>query len=104
MAETGPPAIEIASRPGGIEFTVKVVPGASRTCVAGVWGTALKVTVAAPPEGGKANDAVIELLASVLGVRRADVSILAGHGRPVKRIAALNVTAAAARQRLTTHT
>ena len=43
-------AVEITLGVGGVELTVKVVPGASRTRVAGVWGTALKLAVAAPPE------------------------------------------------------
>ena len=47
---------------------MKVVPGASRTRLAGQLGDALKVAVAAPPEAGKANAALIELLAQVFAV------------------------------------
>ena len=84
----------------GIELTVKVVPGASQTRVAGVWGTALKLAVSAPAEGGKANAAVIELLAGVLGVRKTEVSIIRGHTGPLKTVAVAKLTADAARQRL----
>jgi len=38
------------------------------------------VRVAAPPEGGRANEAVRDLLSSVLAVSRADVEIVAGAG------------------------
>ncbi len=93
-------AVEITLGAGGVELTVKVVPGASRTRVAGVWGSALKLAVAAPPEGGQANGAVIALLAAVLGVKRGDVAILSGHGRPVKRVAVSGLDAAEVRVRL----
>jgi uncharacterized protein YggU (UPF0235/DUF167 family) len=93
-------AVEIAQGAGRIELTVKVVPGASRTRVAGVWGSALKLAVAAPPEGGQANAAVVGLLAAVLGVKQGAVAILSGHGRPVKRVAVSGLDAAKARVRL----
>ena len=47
---------------------VKVVPGAARSEVAGRLGAAVKVRVAAPPEGGQANRAVCALLAERLGL------------------------------------
>jgi uncharacterized protein (TIGR00251 family) len=57
-----------------------VSPGAARAAVVGRQGAAWKVRVAAPPEGGKANDAVVRLLAETLGVPRRDVAIVSGHG------------------------
>jgi uncharacterized protein len=65
---------------------VKVVPGASRTRVAGRLGDAWKIAVAKPPAGGQANAAVIELLAGLLGVSRSAVVIAAGHTNPRKTI------------------
>ena len=67
---------------GGLELAVKVVPGASRTEVIGPLGNRLKVRVAAPPEGGRANRALVEVLARWLGVR--DVEIIAGHSSAEK--------------------
>lgn len=93
-------AVELTPRPAGIEFTVKVVPGASQTRVGGAWGTALKLAVAAPAEGGKANAAIVKLLAAVFGVKKADVSILGGHSAPLKTIAVAGLTVAQARARL----
>jgi len=93
-------AVEIGQATGGVEFGVKVVPGASRTRVVGVWDKAIKIAVSAPPEAGQANAAVIKLLAGVLDVKRADVSIVSGHGRPTKRIAVRALTAVVMRERL----
>ncbi len=92
--------VEIQSCPGGIEFSVKVVPGASRTRLSGTWGEALKVAVAAPPEGGQANEAVIALLAEHFGVSRRAVTLVSGQHRPVKRVRILGLSAAAARGKL----
>ncbi len=92
--------LEIVSIEGGIEIAVKVVPGASRTKVVGTWGTALKVAVAAPPEGGKANAAVAKLLASFLGVRKGDVTIIAGFGQALKRVAVAGLSVEQVRERV----
>jgi uncharacterized protein len=43
-------------------------------------GDAWKVRVGAAPERGRANDALIDLLAERLSVPRRDVRIVAGHG------------------------
>ena len=53
--------------PSGWEIRVKAVPGSSRSRIAGVLGDRLKIQVAAPPEDGKANKAVAEVLAQWLG-------------------------------------
>lgn len=55
--------------PEGTELDVWVVPGASRTEITGVHDGAVRIRVAAPPEGGKANDAVRRLLAKTAGCR-----------------------------------
>lgn len=65
---------------------VKVVPGASKTRIVGRYGDAIKIQVAAPPEGGKANDAVIKLIADTLGIRRQQVQLVRGHAQARKTI------------------
>jgi uncharacterized protein (TIGR00251 family) len=67
---------------GGYEIRLKVVPGASRSEVVGPLGNRLKVRVAAPAEGGKANRAVVRLILEWLGARR--VTIVAGHASAEK--------------------
>jgi uncharacterized protein (TIGR00251 family) len=70
----------------GVSFALKVVPGASRDAIAGPYGDGLKVRVAAPPEAGAANDAVVRLLAATLGVPMAQVRITRGHTSPRKQV------------------
>ena len=43
-------------------------------------GAAWKVRVAAPPEDGRANEAVVALLAETLDVPRRNISLVSGHG------------------------
>lgn len=67
-----------------MRLSVKVVPGASRDRVIGWLGERLKVSVAAPPERGKANQAVLDLLGRTLGLPRSAVRIVRGESRPEK--------------------
>ena len=59
---------------------LRVAPGASAPGVVGRHGDAWKVRVAAAPERGKANDAVVELLATTLDVPRSSVTLVSGGG------------------------
>ena len=69
---------------GTILLRVKAVPGASRDSIAGVLGDRLKIRVAAPPEGGKANTAIQRLLADTLGVPARSVVLISGPASTMK--------------------
>jgi uncharacterized protein len=71
---------------------LRVVPGATRPGVVGRHGDAWKVRVAAPPEAGKANEAVLALLAEALGVRRRDLEIASGRSSRDKTVALSGLT------------
>jgi len=66
----------------GMLMRLKVIPGASHSQIVGIHGDRLKVKVAAPPEQGKANRAVVELLKQWLGTNA--VEIIAGQGHAEK--------------------
>jgi uncharacterized protein YggU (UPF0235/DUF167 family) len=59
---------------------LRVIPGSTRPGIVGRHGEAWKVRVAAAPERGRANEAVLDLLAEALDVPRRHVRLIAGHG------------------------
>ena len=61
-----------------VVLSVHVQPGAGRSGVVGRHGAALKVRVAAAPEGGRANTASADLLAETFGLESAQVELVSG--------------------------
>ena len=60
-------------------LTLHIQPGARRTEVAGVYGKALKIKLAAEPVDGKANTALVEFLAGCFGVSRQHIELKQGE-------------------------
>ena len=85
---------------GTIVLRVHVQPGAGRTAIHGRHGEALKVSVGAPPQGGRANDAVAKLLAEVFGLKAAAVSIVGGETNRAKRFLLAGLDEEAVRESL----
>ena len=88
----------LSEHPDGILIDVWVVPGASRNEVTGLHDGALRVRVAAPPEGGKANRAAAAAIAGFFAVRRARV--VGGATSRRKQILVEGTGIAAAAERL----
>ncbi len=63
-----------------------VQPGAGRAAVAGRRGDALHVRVAPPPVDGRANAALLALIASLFDRPRAAVSLVGGERSRLKRV------------------
>ena len=79
---------------------LRVVPGTTHPGVVGRYGDAWKVRVTAPPEGGKANEAVLTLLAAALHVPRTDLEVTSGRASRDKVVTLAGVTTEAADARL----
>lgn len=86
-----------AAQPAVI-LRLAVQPGAGRSSVVGTRGDALAVRVAPPPLEGRANEAVVELVAEVFGVGRGDVELVSGEKNRQKRVRVRGVDADAARR------
>jgi hypothetical protein len=76
-------------------LSVRVQPRARSNALAGLRDGVAIVRVTAPPLDGRANDAVCELLAAVLGVRRSSLSIVRGERSRDKVVAIDGVDQAA---------
>jgi uncharacterized protein len=79
---------------------LRVIPGSPRACVVGRHGEAWKLRVTAPPERGKANKAVLDLLAEALAVEPAELRLVAGHSGRNKTVEVSGLSADEAERRL----
>ena len=79
---------------------LRVAPGATRSELVGRHADGWKVRVAAAPEDGKANEAVLRLLADKLAVPRRQLSVVSGHAARDKIVELEGLDAAEAERRL----
>lgn len=77
-----------------ITFAVRVNPRAKRNAVTKTADGSIKVYVTAPPEDGRANEAVVETIAEWLGVKRRQVEIASGATSRNKVVRAAGVSTA----------
>ena len=67
-------------------FLVRAQPGAKRSGLAGLWNDHLKVALRSPPEDGRANAELLDVLAEVLGVRAGRLELVRGATARQKEI------------------
>lgn len=84
----------------GIVLPVQAFPGSRKNAVNGVRQGRLKVAVTQAPEKGKANDAIIEVLAEALGLKRRQISLIAGETSPLKKFLITGVELATLMERM----
>jgi len=86
--------------PEGVVLRVRVQPKASREGIEGCSEECLRLRVTAPPVGGRANEACVELIARALEVRRGLVDVRSGHRSRIKEILIRGMTLAQAQEAL----
>jgi uncharacterized protein (TIGR00251 family) len=86
--------IEIGEHPEGCVLSVCAQPGARKEGIKSDHGGALKVAVTAPPDQGRANQALIDVLREALGLKRSHVELLSGHTSRQKRFLIRGMTKA----------
>jgi len=76
---------------GGLKLRVRVTPHAKRATVFGIidlpgCGPTLKVSVTVPAENGKANDALLKLLAKTWGLPKSSLTVVSGKNSRMKTV------------------
>ena len=84
--------LETQEKDGGVIFSVRVQPRASKDEIAGEMGGALRVRLRAPAVEDRANEALVEYLAQLLKRPRSAVRILSGERSRTKRLEISGVT------------
>jgi uncharacterized protein len=85
---------------GGARLRIHVQPRAARSEIAGLYGEALKVRLAAPPVEGAANDELVRFLAERLGIARRRVTLEAGARARAKTVRVEGIAPAEIERRL----
>ncbi len=93
-------AVDVRTSALGARFVVKAKPRARRVGIGGLWNGSVRVLVREPAEGGRANAAVLAVLADALGVRVASLRLVAGAASSRKVVEAEGLSVAALRRRL----
>jgi uncharacterized protein len=77
--------IELLDHSDGVVLPVKAQPGGRKNAIRGEQNGALKVSVTQVAEKGKANAALLELLAKLLQLKRSQIELIAGETQSQKR-------------------
>lgn len=93
--------IELTESDRGVLLPVTAQPGARREGLVGVHQGRLKVAVTAPPERGKANTRIIQVLASALHLKKSQIGIRSGETSRQKTVLIQGVTCDELTERLT---
>ncbi len=87
---SGPSAWQVTEFGLRVRLRVRVTPRAGRDRLDGLLelpdGPALKIAVSAPPGGGKANTAVIKLLAKFFATAKSNIAVASGASARLKQI------------------
>lgn len=95
-------SLELQADQDSCVIRVRAHPGARKNEVRGIHDGALRVAVTQVPEKGKANQAIVSLLARTLGVGKSSIQVIAGEQQPNKKLRIENMTPEQLRHRILT--
>lgn len=95
-------ALELETRDGRILLRLRVSPKAKQDRIVGEYSGALKIQVKDPPEKGRANEGVVRLLSTVLGIAAREIELVSGHASQDKRVAISGIDETTLRSKLET--
>jgi uncharacterized protein len=84
--------IDLQPHAEGTVLPVRAQPGARRNEIRGVQNGALRVCITQAAEKGKANKALVELLAKLLGLKRSQIELISGETSHQKRFLVRGMT------------
>jgi uncharacterized protein (TIGR00251 family) len=94
--------ISVTEHADGCVLSVRAQPGARRNAIVGEQAGCLKVAVTAPADQGRANKALVEVLADGLGLKRSQIELVSGASQRSKRFLLRGMTARQVTERLQT--
>ena len=86
--------LNLRARNTGCVLTVRAHPGARENAITGVHEGGLKISLKVPPTDGRANEAMLKLLAETVGGPRANLQLLSGATSRTKFVLLEGVTVA----------
>lgn len=92
--------LDLTDTDSGAAVKIRAKTRAARDEILEVRGDALLVAVTDPPERGKANKAIVKILAKQLGLAKSNLTIISGQTHRDKRIAIAGLSARDVRDRL----
>jgi hypothetical protein len=92
--------IDLEQQQNGVALPVKAHPGARRNEIRGIQNGMLRVSVTQAPEKGKANKAIVALLAKELSLRKSQIELISGETSAQKRFLLADVSIAELRERI----
>jgi len=92
--------LDMRDTPDGAVLNIQVQPRASRNQLVGAHGGHLRIRCTSPPEGGRANQQCVELLAEKLGISPSKVAIIRGRPSRFKGVLMIGLTATEVKERL----
>ncbi|MCA9132149.1 MAG: YggU family protein [Planctomycetales bacterium] len=92
--------IDLQEQEQGVILPVRAQPGAKKNMIQGTHDGQLKVAVTAPPDQGKANEAIVRLLADQLSISKSSIVLLSGATNRRKKFLIAGLTADSLRQAL----